>query len=57
MIKGKKTSVRHNQTTNDKITANRIFDLKYRVYDQNKFSWIGMNSTSVDVYNTNKSLI
>ncbi len=43
--------------TNDNITANRVFDLKYRVYDQNKFSWIYMNSTSVDVYHKNKSLI
>ncbi len=27
-------------TTNDKITANRIFDLKHRIYDQKKFSWM-----------------
>jgi hypothetical protein len=39
------------------MTANRIFDLNYGVYGQKKFSWIYMNSTSVDVYNTNKSLI
>ena len=28
------------QTTNDKINANRIFDVKYRVCSQKKFSWI-----------------
>ncbi len=44
-------------TTNDKINATSIFDLKYRRYGQKKFSWIYMNSTSIDVYNTNKNLI
>ncbi len=44
-------------TTNEKTTANRIFDLKYRVYGQKKFSGIYMNSTSVNGYSTNKSLI
>jgi hypothetical protein len=43
-------------STNDKMTANRIFDLNYGVYDQKKFSWIYMymNNTSVDDYNTNQ---
>jgi hypothetical protein len=41
-------------TTNDKMTANRIFDRKYRIYGQKKYSWIYKNSTSVNVYNTNK---
>jgi hypothetical protein len=36
-------------STDDKILANRISDLKYRVYSQKKFSWIYMYSTSVDV--------
>ncbi len=44
-------------TTNHKMTANRIFDLKYGIYGQKKFSWIYMNSRSVDVYNTTKSRI
>jgi hypothetical protein len=44
-------------TTNDKITDNGIFDLKYIICYQKKFSLICINSTSVDVYNTNKSLI
>ncbi len=44
-------------STNNKITANRIFDLRHRIYDQKNFSWIYMNSTSVDVYNTYQSLI
>ncbi len=44
-------------STKEKINANRIFDLEYRVCNQKKFSWIYMNSTSIDVYNTNKSLI
>ncbi len=47
----------YRQTTKEKINANRIFDLEYRVCGQKKFSWIYMNSTSIDVYNTNKSLI
>jgi hypothetical protein len=34
------------------MPANRIFDLNYSVYGQKKFSWIYMNSTSGDVYNT-----
>ncbi len=36
------SSPRLHQTTNDKITANRIFDLIHRIYDQKKFSWIYM---------------
>ncbi len=44
-------------TINDKMTENRIFDLKYKAQGQKKFPWIYMNSTSVEVYNTNKSLI
>ncbi len=44
-------------TANDKITADRIFDLKHRIYDQKKFSWIYMNSTSANIYNTYQSLI
>jgi hypothetical protein len=47
----------YNYSTNDKITANRIFDLKYRIYDQKKFSWICINSTNLDVYDTYKNLI
>jgi hypothetical protein len=31
-------------STNDKMTANRIFGLNYGVYDQKKFSWIYMNN-------------
>ncbi len=45
------------QTNNDKITANHIFDRKHRIYDQNKFSGICMNSTRVNVYNVYQNLI
>ena len=38
-------------TTNDKITANGIFDIKHRQYDQKKFSWICIDSTRGEVYN------
>lgn len=41
-------------STNDKMTANRILDLKSRVDEQKKFFVISMNSTNVDVYNRNK---
>jgi hypothetical protein len=47
--KKKRIQIMSNNTIKEKINANRIFDLKYRVYGQ-KFSWIYMNSTSVDVY-------
>ncbi len=36
-----------------KTLANRIFDLKYRDYNQKEFSWIYSNSTSLVVQNTN----
>ncbi|CAF4728816.1 unnamed protein product, partial [Rotaria magnacalcarata] len=38
-----------------KINANRIFDLKHRVNGQEKFSWIYMNITRINIYNTNKN--
>ena len=46
-----------NHTTTEKINPNRIFDLKQRVNGHKKFSWIYMNSTRIDIYNTNKNLI
>lgn len=36
---------------NGKMTTNCIFDLKYRISSQKKFSWIYMNSINVNVYN------
>ncbi len=42
---------------NHKMTTNRIFDLKYGIYGQKKFSWIYINSRSVDAYNITKSRI
>jgi hypothetical protein len=37
-------------TTNDKMVANHIFDLKYGVFGQKKFSWIYMGLTSLAGY-------
>ncbi len=45
------------QITDDKITANSIFDLKQRKYDQKKFSWICIDSTRREDYNVQKKLI
>ncbi len=58
--KSKHTPCRENRrkiddSTNDNKIAPRIFYRKYKVYSSKKFSWIYMYSTSVDVYNTNKS--
>jgi hypothetical protein len=44
-------------TTNDKITANGIFDLKHLKYYQKKFSWIFIDSTCEGDYNVQKKLI
>ncbi len=44
-------------STTDKIIANCVFDFKYRIYCQYKFSWIYMNTTSIDVYDINGNLI
>jgi hypothetical protein len=41
-------------STKEKINANRIFDLEYRVCDQKKFSWIYMNSTSTQDVNSDR---
>ncbi len=45
-----------NFSTDGKSVANRIFDIKYRVYGWNKFIQIDMNSTRVNAYNTRKNL-
>ncbi len=43
--------------TTTKLITHLVFALKYRVCSQKKFSWIYMNSTSIDIYNRNKNLV
>ena len=45
------------ETTDDKMIANGIFDLKHREYNQKEFSWIYLDSARKAVQNGNKMLI